>query len=302
MIRVVRGLLAGVFAVCLVLFTVFHISQQRRIDKDPPNITCSEETLSVSVSDEESALLTGVTAYDEKDGDVSDSLVVVSKSRFSGDGTREVKLAAFDAAGNVATATRTVAYTDYTPPRFTLSGPLRFNASDYAVEVSDLISASDSLEGDISGLIKYSVGDSTFTYGEAGDVEIAFQVTTSAGSSAQVTLPAAVLTAEDYAKPYPELSTYLVYTTVGQQVDLSAYPIGACAGGNHYLFADYDEDESYVGVTEDYYSTDNVTYSGEVDYNTPGVYTVTYTLRARESVYDDSVEQGSVRLYVVVEE
>lgn len=302
MMRILRGFLAGLFAVSLALFVLFHLYQQQNVDATPPEITCGEETLSVSVSDEESALLSGVTAYDEKDGDVTSSLVVVSKSRFAGDGTREVELAAFDAAGNVATATRTIAYTDYTPPRFGLTGPLRFNASDYTVTVSNLITATDGLDGTITSLIKYSVGDSSFSYGVACDADIAFQVTTSAGSSAQLILKAAILSEEEYEKPYPELSEYLVYTKVGTELDLESYPVGTYAYGNHYLFSSYDEDEDYVGITEDYYVRENVTCSGTVDYSTPGTYVVTYTLHAREIADGDEAEQGSVRLYVVVEE
>ncbi|MFQ7768823.1 MAG: hypothetical protein ACLRIL_11475 [Fusicatenibacter saccharivorans] len=53
-----------------------------------------------------SELLSGVTAYDAKDGDVTDSLAVEHISNFIEKGRRKISIVAFDSDNNVTHAER----------------------------------------------------------------------------------------------------------------------------------------------------------------------------------------------------
>lgn len=301
MMRALRIFLALLFAVSLTVYVVFSVNNAKTADTVPPEISYESDTLEVSVAATDEELLAGMTATDQRDGDVTASLVVVSRSKFVGKGTLRVNYAAFDAAGNAATCSRLVTYTDYTSPRFTLSEPLRFSTEDYNVNLLDRISASDCIDGDITGLIKYTLNDNAF-YGTPGETSITFQVSNSAGDLAELELPGEVLSTENYAKPYPMLTDYLVYTKVGQEIDPASYLVGVIAGGAEYFHADYEEEADYPGVTRDYHRSDLVSITSHVQYDTPGVYTVEYTLNAREVQGGSRYEQGTVLLYVVVEE
>ena len=85
----------------LVVFAVFMFSSIRDYvtsDYEAPVITSDDESMSLSVNDSEDLLLAGMSAQDNLDGDVTNSIVVVSKSKFIAKATRNVSYAAFDRA------------------------------------------------------------------------------------------------------------------------------------------------------------------------------------------------------------
>ena len=59
-------------------------------DKTPPEISISEESIQVSVSAPVSTLLRGITAQDDRDGDVTDSILVERISMLDSSGNIEV--------------------------------------------------------------------------------------------------------------------------------------------------------------------------------------------------------------------
>ena len=77
----------------------------------------------------DSALLDGVCASDDRDGDLTGQVLIRSVSQFTGENTALVSYIVFDSSDNMSTASRSVVYTDYTPPRFALSEPLVFAPS-----------------------------------------------------------------------------------------------------------------------------------------------------------------------------
>ena len=93
-------------ALCLVVFFAYWIVNQISADTEAPKISVDTQQLEVSVQDDKSALLQGVTAVDNKDGDVTASLLVENTRLLDTDGTVTVTYAAFDRAGNVAKAQR----------------------------------------------------------------------------------------------------------------------------------------------------------------------------------------------------
>ena len=122
-------------------------------DKTIPEIVCSDTPLRLSVQDGEAGLLQDVTARDGNDGDLTGSLIVQRVERTGANGEMTVTYAVADSDGHVTTKTRTVIYTDYVSPRFSLTKALRY-APGEAMQVRDRLRATDTLDGDLSDSVK----------------------------------------------------------------------------------------------------------------------------------------------------
>lgn len=236
-------------------------------------------------------------AEDNKDGDVTDSIVVVSKSKFIDTGKMRVNYAAFDKKSNVGTFTREVQYTDYTSPKFSLRAPLRFMVNKENNSLLNIISAEDCLDGNISGLIKLKYDDGEYVMNkdesEVGEFGLTFQVTNSAGDTVSLPVKLEFLNEEQYNQPFPALKEYVVYTELNKKPDFSEYLTGISISGREQSFVSDYEDGGY--------SVDDVKIKPDVDYKTPGVYTVAYTLEKRDD-YGEMQQLGTTTLYVVVGE
>ena len=111
------ALLIVTFAYCIG-FAAYLVYTRQISDNTPPEISFLSDVLEVSVEASEDDLLVGVTAKDSKDGNVTNSVLVEGISGLSSDQLATITYAAFDQAGNVAKAQRTVQYTCllYTSP------------------------------------------------------------------------------------------------------------------------------------------------------------------------------------------
>ena len=277
---------AAVFAI----YAFNRVQEAITSDYVPPVISTQYDTIQASVAVTDPELLTGMTASDNLDGDVTDSLVVVSKSKFIQRGTRRVGYAAFDKNNNVGVYERMLTYTDYQSPRFALLQPLRFLNGNSNVDYLADVSADDCLDGDITRQIMITFGDSRSVGDGVTSQKLNIQVTNSAGDTSSLELNA---TTEEYNTFYqqaPALTEYLVYTRAGQWLNLNSYLSGVWSGGNVRTFNETGfEPDSDVSINAD-----------SVDYNTPGVYAATYRLSRSRS--DGSRETlGSNTLYIVVE-
>lgn len=273
-----------VFLLSAVIFAAYIVYDASKTDLTAPEIKIGDGTLTLSVSDEESVLLTGVTARDDRDGDVTDSLIVESVYGISEDGTVTVRYAAFDSAGNVATAERTVVYGDYKSPVITLDGPLVFEYGT-TFDVFDRVGAVDVFDGDVTRRVKATMISEGVTVSEEGVHDVQFRVTNSVGDSVRLVLPVEVYPDDAYNATLT-LSEWLVYVPVGAEFDPAAYP---------QLFSTvYEEISLADGVPEGVeLITDN-----SVDTSVPGVYTVTY--KAIKDVNGRSYV-GYTKLIVVTE-
>ena len=157
-------------------------------DRTPPVITMDTELIEVSVTADEEQLLQGIHASDNRDGDVSDLLVVENLSPLSPDFRSTVTYAAFDNTGNVARASRTLQFTDYHSPVFDLRRPLVFS-SGTTPDVLGCLSAQDTIDGNISRRIKGTLVSDTSSLSYAGVHEVEFRVTNSMGDTQYITLP-----------------------------------------------------------------------------------------------------------------
>lgn len=265
-----------------IAFAGYNVVSRLTEDHTPPEISCDSDTVSVSVEDEEidQALLEGVTAKDNKDGDLTDAIRVSAMSNFTEPGKRTITYAVFDQAGQAATLTRTLEYTDYTSPQIQLSAPLRYSLEDMAdVSLTENMSVEDCLDGDLTSQIRATYNDSIYIQ-QAGEYPVTVQVSNSAGDTCSVPLTLTVTDSSDSSerdKYYPVLSQYIVYTNVGEQVDLASLVIGLERNGSEYLFSDPDA-AALPGTRE------NVSVSGDVDYGTAGTYSVDYQFTSQAGV------------------
>lgn len=266
-------------AASIAAFLGYQALDRIRTDTKAPVITIGESTEAISVFDPQSTLLTGVTATDNRDGDVTGSLVVEKVRLTDSNGTIKVSLAAFDKAGNVAKAERTLQYADYQRPTFSLNAPLNF-IQGTSFEVLNVIQAEDALDGDISHRVRAtSLADSSIS--SLGTHDVKFSVTNSLGDTVEQVLPVEIYAAGEYNAKL-ELTDYLVYMPRGSVFDAKSYLSTFSAGtGVIYLGS---------GVPADL----TLKINGSVNTQQAGVYSVSYTV-------SNTYYTGYSRLIVVVE-
>ena len=195
-------------------------------DQTIPVIQCPDTPAVLSITGEgREALLADVTAYDEKDGDLTDRLLLQGVDRDK-DGTAVATYAVADSDGHVTKRTREVEYTDYTPPRFALHRELRYSAGA-SVRVRDRLTAYDVLDGDISSRIKLNSGTTSY---DEGVYPVTFQVTNSLGDTASITLDV-VVRSYVTGEPRIELEEYLIYQKLGDRFDPMDY-LKSVTGGD----------------------------------------------------------------------
>ena len=292
---------------CAIVTALYSLAFVMTDDTKAPEIEIQQQMLEVSVEADDAALLQGITAKDNADGDVTDSLIVEKISSLTREHTATVTYAAFDSSGNVAKVNRTVKFTDYQPPRFYQNYSLTF--SDNSMQnILDFVGATDTIDGDISNRIKGTLLSNVSGLNGPGIYEVEFRVTNSMKDTAYLTLPVEVYPAGTYSAS-AQLSEYLVYIKAGTAfspedylekllVGTLEYPLknqnGANGGTKIILsFDDYIDPKS---VTEPFTRVVNVDMDSNVDVRTPGVYSVAYT------VDYDGIYTGYARLNVVVEE
>lgn len=272
------------FVACAIL-AGYIILDRMSTDSEPPVIKMDSTQLSLSVEDPESALLQGVTASDNVDGDVTDSLVIESVYGVTDGNRMMVSYAAFDSSGNVAKAEREVVYTDYHSPRFTLNGPFAF-AYGRSFDVLTVIGADDVFEGNISNRVKATMLSGSRSITEEGIHEVQFRVTNSMGDNVQLVLPVEVYASNDYDAQLT-LKEYLVYLPKGETFNRTSYL-------DRFEYLDMS-----VDMTRGVPSNMSVRYDGGVDVSTPGVYPVGYTVSC---TFNERVYTGYSKLIIVVEE
>ena len=287
--RKIRVLVIIFFLISCGCFGAYVALEWMQADYNEPVLSFTEEKLTVSATATDAELVAGVTAEDKEDGDLTDRIQVLSLSPLFANNERTIEYVVFDDASNFATATRTIAYNDYVPPRIYLKEPLRFNLNNYEDQLDSLeMEAVDMIDGDITNKIRRSWR--SYAYLDAtGEYLYAFQVNNSAGDSCIVPVSITIVDpADESGKYYPVLEDYIVYTSVGNEVDLNEGLIGLKSMNTMYDFEDYDNPE---GVT-----ADNVTIRSFVDYEKPGVYEVIYAYMSSDYVTAETT------MYVVVEE
>lgn len=285
------------FAASAAVFGTYKVHGLMNDDSTGPKIEIGEESIAVSVTATEEDLLTGVTATDEKDGDVTDTLLVEKMGNFVENGRREITIAAFDSDNHIAKCTREIVYTDYYAPRFSLSAPLKFPVG--TTNVLAYMSAQDGLDGSLTENIKIS-GEYTLTVDEPGDYPMLFTVSNSAGDVSSLPVTVTIYDGGEESKnPQITLSQYIVYTMPGIPVNPWDYVLAVQLDNRLYergedgILRDASPD---AGQTRTEIRPEEMAITQNFDYNAPGTYEVIY------QIADADGSVGTVRLIVVVSE
>lgn len=241
-----------------------------------PEIHFDREEISIQTNADDAVLLQGVTATDAEDGDVTESLMVESISRFVEKDTVKVTYVAYDSQNHVTHASRTARFTDYHSPVFSMGAPMIFQAKN----VSDLmakVGAKDAIDGDLSLKIHASFDDTSAALSAIGVHDVEFSVTNSLGDTARLLVPVRVVDDAPHSESIL-LKAYLVYLEQGSAFNPAAYLVDAGQAAR-------------VGKKDD----NRIEVKSNVDMSKPGVYAVDYL-----QVKND-VTQAITRLIVVVE-
>lgn len=271
--KILRVAIVIIFAVTAIVYAYFNIDERLNTDKTIPVISMEDDVLVVSLDATNKDFLKGVTAFDEKDGDITEKIIVESVSKFTDNGECKVTYAVCDNDNHVATAKRKIRFDGYVSPRFEMSRALCYSLYEN-IDVSEAIMAKDCIEGDISRNIIITSDD--YSGAVAGVFTIDAKVTNSGGDSSAIKLP---LIVEDrgLSAPKIELKKYLEYVKVNEKIDFEDYIVEAV-----------DVDDSNL--------TSRVKIDSNLDIKKPGVYSVHYY------VTDSAGEKGHTVLIIVVEE
>lgn len=272
--HILKRLTITILFISLVAFSLYFCFGKLTTDDTIPVISSTEENIEVSVYSDEAELYEGITAWDDKDGDITDKVFVEEISNFIRQGVCNITYAVVDSDNHVAKLTRKLTYSDYESPRFTVNSALVF-IQGQTFSMLDYIGATDSVDGDISDKVK--LVSSTIDTTEEGTYEITVQATNSFGDVISETLPVKVVSSKKMSVTI-ELSTYIIYAESGDSID-----------PDNYI-------ESVTGYYGEKIDADDVEIDSSVDLNTPGVYTIEY------SVKDENDNKGLTNLIVVVME
>ncbi len=281
-------ILLGLIVGCLLVYKGYQRLDLLWTDREAPVITVTMPVVEASVKASDSALLQGITAADSKDGDVTSSMIVEHVTLLDTTGRAEVHYAAFDRSGNVAKAVREVRFTDYTRPKFTLSGPLLY-IHGTGFDVLRELGAQDVVDGDLKHRIKATSLDGE-PITTQGTHTVRFQVTNSLGDAVSVQLPVEVYASGNYNAKLT-LTDYLVYLPKGSTFDAGSYLHEFTVGKDSVSL----QDGNLRGYT--------AKISGQPDMQTPGVYAVDYRLTWQEQT-TAAIRQEYMaysRLIVIVE-
>lgn len=278
-------LLAIVLAAAIVLFGGYLALMRNIKDTRPPVISVEEGILNVSVENYNETLMTGITAVDDRDGDVTASLLVESIYGITDDHVTTVTYAAFDRAGNVSKVQRKVCYTDYREPRFELAGSLCFPYNS-GFDLLDYVGANDVLEGDIRRRVRATLVSDTRSINEIGSHVVRLQVTNSLGDTVEMDFPVEVYDPEWYTASV-ELDQYLIYLKQGAAFEPEDYLKTFSVRGEDTNVSNWIPESITCNI------------SSNVNTEVPGLYRVKYTLTKNVNL---TTFAGQAVLVVIVQE
>lgn len=303
MLRKSRFAVIIFFVAAVILFELNKFQDRNANDRMPPVITMEEDTVVISVSDDKDAILDGITARDGTDGDVTANLVVEKLGNFIEPGRRQATIAAFDRDSNVSRVTRTVVYSDYEPPMIYIYAPLKFTVSNGSNTLSlekiiSEISAYDSIAGDITNRIRIS-SDYPINVYKTGEYPTELSVMGEAGASTKIPVTVEIVDPEE-ERGLPEIGVdqVLLNTPVGNEVSPHSVITYVTVDSVTY---ELGEDGKLHGkqrisgtLTDVEMELTDVAVSGDVDYDTPGVYEMILSIKNADG------NTGKTRIYIHV--
>lgn len=316
--RYIRRIVLAVFLISALSYAGLSYYHMKHDDTQAPVIKMDAEEITVKVTADESEMLEGLTAEDDRDGDITSQIIVESIGPFLSDNSRKITYAVCDSSNNIGTASRKLYYKGYHSPEFDITERLSFSTKE-SIDPSGFISASDMLDGDISNrlrLINQDIDFDWITHLEAGIYEMGYQVSNSAGDVSLLQVPVAVYDAEEtYVTPQIFLKEQIVYLKKGDKKFNPYRYLDEVTLGNRTFDilekSDFTEAEKGYRVRRFYgdhtnkpSNTDEIEsldYSdfyvdSTVDADTPGAYRVIYELTTTDGY------TGYIGMSVIVRE
>lgn len=260
-----------VTALIIIYFLFLIMGENKENQGEKPTITVPSSVLEISVQDSKDALLKDVKATDIEDGDLTSQVFIEKVSEFDENFKRTITYGVFDKDDNLTFATRELRYTDYTKPEFDIVKPLCSIYYQIDETYKEFVSASSSVDGDISSKIFINRRH------EENDIEyVEYSITDSCGVTETLTLKYDQL---DYEPNIDiKLSDYLIKVVKGTNVNAINYidSIESLGIKNNSLI-------SLVEVETNY------------NPNVPGVYEFIYRINRSNG------EFGLTKLVVIVE-
>ncbi|MBQ6020646.1 MAG: hypothetical protein IJL26_10785 [Clostridia bacterium] len=262
MMRLMRIVICVAFIVTSFLFGKYWYRAKKE-DKTLPVITIENDMLEVELDASAEDLLVGVSAYDEKDGDLTERVIVESISKFTEVGVCKVYYAVCDYDNHVASASRRITYKGYTSPKFYLNRSLCFSQLE-SIDASSVIGAYDVIDGDISSNIIITSVD--YEYGVLGTYTVKAEVSNSKGDQISLSIPL-IVENRNINAPTVALSSYLIYVPKGTEIDPMHYFVSARdsyeqdVSASLFLETDYQKDKEGV-YSFHFYAVDQLSRQG----------------------------------------
>lgn len=275
MVKLLRRATLALFILVSIAFVVFSVYEKATTDTTIPTISIESDVIELSVKDKKDMLLQGVTAYDAKDGDITDWVMVESVSKFIEPGVCTVTYAVADSDKHVVKQTRTLRYTDYTKPEFYMKRALVYGV-DEALDIRAAVGARDCIDGDISERVAIVTTD--YIRNTAGVFTVSLQVANSMGETIYLDVTVHVEGNETMA-PEIQLKKSLIYVKKGETP----------------VFEDYIGDITVNGVLMNKNEV-QLLISTNYDADEEGTYNVHYYITTKDGYEGHSI------LTVVVEE
>lgn len=227
-------------------YSAFLRFYQKKDTNEAPQIIIEEAHLELSVNDDASRMLEGIRAVDKEDGDLTSDIIIDSISAFDSKKNRTVRYVVFDKENKATQAVRTISYVDYQPPQISINDSL-IQSMISVPKINNMVEASSCVDGDISNNVDVGIG-------KLQDNEVVLKIHTydSTGTESNISV---VL--EYDRNEYPAkicLKEYLLYVPAGEEYDFQQNIL---------------EIQEYEGAAQ---------VESDVDFNTPGVYEVYYTM------------------------
>ncbi len=270
--RYVRIAVCVLFAISVVFFGYVKYTEQAKNDNTLPTISGPAEPLEISCDYTEEDLLQGLSAYDEKDGDLTNEIMVNNLIPSLEKGKCKADYVVFDSSNHPATFSRDIIFTDYSSPKIYLSKPLVFQKSSNE-NIFGYIGAVDVIDGDISSLLRMNTNTNML---ETGDYVINVEMNNSMGDFSKLEIPVHIVDNVD-SRLNIKLTESIVYIKSNDDFKPEEYV------------------ESVINVDGTTYETDIVKIESNVNTTKPGVYEVIYTAEQSETI------KGYTALVVVVE-
>lgn len=159
-IKIPKQVIVEIILIILVSLGIgyYFVNVHLQANNSAPQISIVEGSNVFSVTASEEDFLKDVSATDNEDGDVTESIIIESISPIFDGKSRTITYVAFDSNNNVTKLERDITYSDYQPPTFICEKNIFVPSGDYT-EILANVKATDVVDGDISNQIKIEVNN-----------------------------------------------------------------------------------------------------------------------------------------------